>query len=71
MAILHLVELAVILTAVRLAYVHIRPQRLCGRCEGRGCRRCKGDGMVFRFGARWTARARMALMRAIDEWRNS
>jgi hypothetical protein len=70
MALLHLIEFAVIVTAGRLVYVHFRPDRTCRRCKGRGCRRCHGSGVVFRLGARWAARAHLALLRAISEWRN-
>ena len=71
MAILHLIEFAVIVTGGRLAYVRLRPVRACRHCQERGCKRCRGQGVVFRLGARWAARADLAIRRAISEWRDS
>jgi hypothetical protein len=64
------------IAAYRLGRAWIDPFRTCRRCEGNGvsgsgktCRRCKGRGEVRRLEARWTLRAHLALVRAIEERR--
>lgn len=72
MAVLHLIEFLLVIAAVWLVFVRIRPDRKCPRCEGRpiSCARCDNSGRVFRLGARWAHRADLALRRAIAEWRS-
>jgi hypothetical protein len=81
MFVIYLLFIAFLLIVGRVALVYLSPERDCRWCDGKGrrlslilhrkrkCWRCKGDGHVWRLGARTVRKARMAAVDAYREWR--
>jgi hypothetical protein len=65
---LHLLLAALVVLAGRIVLVYARPQRTCRWCHGerkrRRCWRCRGDGHVWRLGARIVHKTHIAARNA-------
>jgi len=82
MFVIDLLFTGLVVLAARIAILWLRPERGCRWCDGNGrrltmilhrkrtCWRCKGDGHVWRLGARTVRKGHLAAVDAYREWRH-